>query len=106
MFGRRSNGCRADVRVDVKDPSEAVDGGQRRRHRLRPTSGRERGAGSCCSPPRQRRSYPPGRITVVSSGKGGVGEITVATNLAVALAASGARVGLMDADVYGLTFRG
>ena len=37
----------------------------------------------------------------IASGKGGVGKSTVATNLAVALAASGARVGLMDADVYG-----
>ncbi len=37
----------------------------------------------------------------IASGKGGVGKSTVATNLALALAASGARVGLMDADVYG-----
>jgi ATP-binding protein involved in chromosome partitioning len=51
--------------------------------------------------PRQRPLPDVANVIAVASGKGGVGKSTVAANLALALAAQGARVGLLDADIYG-----
>jgi ATP-binding protein involved in chromosome partitioning len=51
--------------------------------------------------PRQRPLPEVANVIAVASGKGGVGKSTVAANLALALAAQGARVGLLDADIYG-----
>jgi ATP-binding protein involved in chromosome partitioning len=90
------------VSIDVKDPRETAP---------KPPS---RGAAARAlpvmddRPAAPRPSVPPpvqypglGNIIAVSSGKGGVGKSTIAVNLAAALASRGARIGLMDADVYG-----
>ena len=56
-----------------------------------PTDGKSRG----------RIDRPIRNAVAVASGKGGVGKTTVAVNIAVSLARAGARVGLLDADIYG-----
>lgn len=50
---------------------------------------------------REMMQLPVKNAIAVGSGKGGVGKSTIAVNLAVSLAGSGAKVGLMDADIYG-----
>jgi ATP-binding protein involved in chromosome partitioning len=88
----------SEVRVDVKDPAQ-----------VEKPAAKSRALPVMDDRPAAPRPHAPtpvayphlGRIIAVSSGKGGVGKSTVATNLAVALAQSGARVGLMDADIYG-----
>src|SRR5262245_19769698 len=55
------------------------------------------------SSPEAGRAAPEGvkNIIAVGAGKGGVGKTTVAVNLALALAKSGGRVGMIDGDIYG-----
>jgi len=105
-----------DVRLDVKDSSERATAGATPPPRSManapggaPSGGRslpvmdaaprtQAPRGSVPAPV----AYPKlGRIIAVSSGKGGVGKSTVCVNLAVSLARSGAKVGILDADIYG-----
>ena len=109
-----------DVRVDVKDASQAgvsasrsaaapkgaspnaVAAPKNPASRTLPVIGQETQSKRAAVPAPTPVAYPHlGNIIAISSGKGGVGKSTVATNLAIALAKGGARVGLMDADIYG-----
>ena len=115
-----------DVRVDVKDASQAnkpstgagavaarsaagippsapaQPAPKSAASRTLPVMGQEPQSQRAAVPAPTPVAYPNlGNIIAISSGKGGVGKSTVASNLAVALAKQGARVGLMDADIYG-----
>ncbi|MBC7791564.1 MAG: Mrp/NBP35 family ATP-binding protein [Anaerolineae bacterium] len=102
----------SEVRVDVKDPSQSAKGAAPAAP-AKPPAGHSHGRALPVME-QQRPSPPPrpaaptpiaypnlGRIIAVSSGKGGVGKSTIATNLAIAMSQSGSVVGLMDADIYG-----
>jgi ATP-binding protein involved in chromosome partitioning len=85
------------VRIDVRLPQN-VQAQAQGSHAPQ----RQKAPGSVPAPTPQTGVLPGvDHFIAVSSGKGGVGKSTVAANLAVALAAQGRRVGLLDADIYG-----
>ncbi|MDZ5144365.1 Mrp/NBP35 family ATP-binding protein [Microbacterium testaceum] len=107
-------GCPAADRIerDVRDAAASVAGIEAVEIRVGVMSPDERKALTAkLRGGRAKREMPFGpdsltRVIAVTSGKGGVGKSTVTANLAVALAAKGLRVGLIDADVHGFSIPG
>jgi ATP-binding protein involved in chromosome partitioning len=87
-------GWREALEGAVRD-AVAAHGRQLQRFALVPRIAAHAPQGTLAPLPRVRN------VVAVGAGKGGVGKSTVAANLALALAADGARVGILDADVYG-----
>ena len=85
---------RDQIEREARQAGEALPGGsavQIQFTATAPTDAKSRG----------RIARPIRNAVAVASGKGGVGKTTVAVNIAVSLARAGARVGLLDADIYG-----